>query len=293
MSCALMEQAPAKVNLALHVLGQRADGYHELDSVVAFLPEVADELELRPADALHLRVAGAMSAGVPVDDDNLILRAARAMIEHWPRHFAPVEVVLHKRLPAAAGIGGGSADAAALMRGMCRLFGFTPPPEELHAVALRLGADVPVCLRSRAARMRGIGERLDALRLPSAALLLVNPGVRVSTAEVFRALQARAPQPERGMPEGAFAALPSNARQLAAWLRPMRNDLQPPACAIAPVISRCLQALQAQPGVLLARMSGSGATCFGIFGTMDEARAAADWFARHHPRFWHAVGNLR
>ncbi len=287
------EKAPAKLNLALHVLGRRADGYHALDSLVAFVPRVADELSLAPAEAFGLHLQGARAEGLPTDERNLALRAAMLLLEHWPEQFSPVRITLRKELPTAAGIGGGSADAAAVIRAMCRLFAFTPPDEELRAVALALGADVPVCLHGKAARMRGIGEEIAPLSLPAGAhVLLVNPGVAVSTAEVFARLRAGPPEEARALPPEALRRPWPDARALAATLATLRNDLEPPARALAPAIGECLQWLRRQPGVLLARMSGSGATCFALFADGNAAQDALRAARRDNPDWWAASGTL-
>ncbi|RMD91691.1 MAG: 4-(cytidine 5'-diphospho)-2-C-methyl-D-erythritol kinase, partial [Alphaproteobacteria bacterium] len=241
--------APAKINLTLHVTGQRADGLHLLDSLVVFA-DVGDRLRLERAASFSLTVTGPRAAGVPAGEENLVMRAARLM------GAPPVAITLEKHLPAAAGIGGGSADAAALLRGLAALGGVMPAPERLAA----LGADLPVCLLARPARMRGIGEQLTPLELPEVHLVLVNPGVALPTRAVFAALDSRENPP---MPE----PLPRwrDARELAGWLGRMRNDLEPPARALAPEIGVALDALAQTPGCLLARMSGSGATCLGLY----------------------------
>ncbi|MDR9484517.1 MAG: 4-(cytidine 5'-diphospho)-2-C-methyl-D-erythritol kinase [Sediminimonas sp.] len=261
--------APAKVNLTLHITGRRDDGYHLLDSLVAFA-DVGDRLGVALSDAPHLAVTGPMAAGVPLGGDNLALRAARLM-------GADVRVTLDKHLPAAAGLGGGSSDAAACMRAVAALTG-RPLPDAQAAAAL--GADVPVCLLARAARMRGIGEEVMPLAsFPPLNAVLVNPGVAVPTGGVFaRMTQAsNAPMP---------ALLPDwpDAAALIDWLAAQRNDLQDPAIALQPVIGDVLKAIGAQPGCGLARMSGSGATCFGLFKTQAAAQKAARALAR--PGWW-------
>ena len=290
----ISERAPAKVNLALHVLRRRADGYHELDSLVAFVPQAADVVRIAAAARWGLEVTGPLAEGVPADESNLALRAAMALHRRWPEMFGPVRIALDKRLPAAAGIGGGSADAAAVLRAMWRLAGLAPPRQALEALALELGADVPVCLHAQAARMRGIGERLTPVRLPSGlGVVLANPGVRISTAKVFAHLaQTRrtcAPVPDAALPE----ALPGERDAFLAVLRRLRNDLEPVARAMAPAIDECLHALAALPDCLLARMSGSGATCFALFADVFTARAGAAALRRKHPAWWIAAGTLQ
>lgn len=266
------EFAPAKVNLALHVTGRRADGYHLLDSLVVFAG-VGDQVSAAPASALSLMITGPQSANLLVTDDNLVLRAARAMgVQTW-------HLTLDKRLPVASGIGGGSADAAATLRLMARLTGQSLPPA---ATVLRLGADVPVCLAGQPVRMTGIGEGLHPLAhpLPPTWLVLVNPGQAVSTPEVFRALERRDNAPMQAMPRLRDAA------ELAAWVAMQRNDMEPAATRLLPVIADVRRALSAQPGCLLSRMSGSGATCFGMFADPLSAHAAAQAVARTHAEWW-------
>ena len=290
----ITEPAPAKVNLALHVLRRRPDGYHELDSLVAFVPQVADALHLAPARDFVLDVSGPQAGSVPTDDSNLALRAARAMHRRWPEAFGPVRITLEKHLPAAAGIGGGSADAAAVMRAMCRLYRAAPPEEDLRALALELGADVPVCLHGRAARMRGIGERLEPVALPPGlAILLANPGVEVSTARVFSCLAGERARAGRGCADG-LPSLPAapGPKEFIDHLQGLRNDLQSPATTIAPVIADCLASHAALPEVRLVRMSGSGATCFALFCSLAEAGVALEVLRKRHPDWWCALGML-
>ncbi len=270
MLARLCEFAPAKVNLYLHVTGRRPDGYHLLDSLAVF-PAVGDWLRATPAPALSLEVAGAFGAALAGEADNLVLRAARAL-----GGSAGARIVLEKHLPVASGIGGGSADAAAALRLLCRLWGLPAPAP---SVGLPLGADVPVCLASRPARMGGVGEALTpAPELPAVGMALVNPGVPLATQDVFRA---------RAGGFSAAAVLPAgwaNAAAMAGDLAALRNDLEPPATALCPVIGTVLAALAAAPGCLLARMSGSGATCFGLFPDAAGAEVAARALAR--PGWW-------
>lgn len=270
------EFAPAKINLTLHVTGQRADGYHLLDSLVVFA-DIGDRLELRRADVAALAVTGPMAAGVPPGADNLVLRAAQAM-------GVTLSIHLEKVLPAAAGIGGGSSDAAAVLRGAIALCPeLTLPADQ----GLSLGADLPVCLMARAARMAGIGEVVHPVEgLPDVHAVLVNPGTGVSTAAIFRNL-ARKDNPP--MP----ARLPcwADAADLAAWLSRQRNDMQAAALAEAPVIGMVLAAVAQSEGCLLARMSGSGATCFGLYADAGGAARAAQALAR--PGWWVRAARLR
>lgn len=273
----LTEAAPAKVNLFLHVVGRRADGYHLLDSLAVF-PRIGDTLRATPADALELTLEGPFGGALQAEPDNLVLRAARGLAELAGVH-AGARLILVKTLPVASGIGGGSADAAAALRLLARLWGVAPAPAALHALALRLGADVPVCLASRPARMGGVGETLSpAPALPVFGMALVNPGVAVSTPEVFRA-RTGGFSPPAALPPG-WPDAAAMARALAA----LGNDLQPPAVALRPVIGEVLAALRATPGCLLARMSGSGATCFGVYA--DAATAATAAAAVRRPGWW-------
>lgn len=265
------EFAPAKINLCLHVTGRRADGYHLLDSIVIFAG-VGDRVSGTLADPPSLSVEGPMAAGLSGEGDNLVLRAARAM-------GVSARIVLEKHLPVSSGIGGGSADAAATLRLLARMTGRALPEP---AAVLALGADVPVCLTGRPVRMTGIGEGLAPLPpLPAAWLVLANPGVAVSTPAIFRALARaeNAPLP-RDLPRLR------NAAELAAFLTMQRNDLEPPAIALEPVIGPVKAALSAQPGCLMARMSGSGATCFGLFADPLAAHAAARAIRIARPGWW-------
>jgi 4-diphosphocytidyl-2-C-methyl-D-erythritol kinase len=271
----LSERAPAKINLHLHVVGRRPDGYHLLDSLVVFAG-AADRLTVEPADGLSLSVTGPFAAGLDGEADNLVLRAARTLAASAGVRAAG-RLVLEKNLPVASGIGGGSADAAAALRLLSRFWGIDAG---LKTLAAGLGADVPVCVASRPAVMSGIGEVLaPAPLLPASGMVLVNPGVAVSTPSVFRAREGGfsgvATWPEGGWPD---------AESLAASLRETANDLEPPALRLAPVIGEVLAALPADPRCLLARMSGSGATCFGLYADAAAARAAAEAVKR--PGWW-------
>jgi 4-diphosphocytidyl-2-C-methyl-D-erythritol kinase len=264
---ALSEFAPAKVNLHLHVVGRRPDGYHLLDSLVVFAG-IGDRLTVSPANELSLSVTGPFAAGLDGEPDNLVVRAARALAEAVGIR-ATGRLILEKNLPVASGIGGGSADAAAALRLLCRFWGLQPGAS--GKLAAGLGADVPVCLDGRPALMSGIGEVLaPAPALPELGIVLVNPGVAVSTPEVFRA---------RLGPFSNPACFESDAwpdaDSLVAALDATHNDLEAPARSLAPAVGDALNALAANPGCLLARMSGSGATCFGLFPTPAAASAAA------------------
>jgi 4-diphosphocytidyl-2-C-methyl-D-erythritol kinase len=280
----LTEPAPAKVNLFLHVLGRRPDGYHLLDSLAVFA-DVGDTLRAEPAAVLSLTIEGPFAGALAAEPDNLVLRAARALAAE-AGVTAGARLALAKHLPVASGIGGGSADAAAALRLLCRLWRLDPGPGVLARLAHGLGADVPVCLAGRASRMAGIGERLDpAPGLPECGIALVNPGIGLATADVFRA---------RSGGWSARAELPPawrDAGEMAADLGRPRNDLQPPAIALAPVIGEVLSVLDTSPGCLLARMSGSGATCFCLYGDAAAARRAAS--ALQRPGWWCWGGSVR
>ena len=271
--------APAKLNLYLHVTGRRADGYHELDSLVTFTA-LADTIEIGPAESLRLSVTGPFADALDAGD-NLAALAATALAEKLGRP-ADVRITLDKRIPVAAGLGGGSADAAAVLRGLAQLWRLgAEHAGDLQETALGLGADVLVCLDSRAAHMAGIGEVLSAPPpLPPCAVLLINPGVPVPTGPVFAA--RRGPFSAASRIEEA----PQNAAALAALLRSRRNDLEQPALAQVPEIGRVLARLAAAPGCLLARMSGSGGTCFGLFKDEAAAAGATGAIARDHPAWW-------
>lgn len=262
------EAAPAKVNLHLHVTGRRADGYHLLDSLVVFAG-AADLLEGAAGAGLSLALSGPEAPSLAAEPDNLVLRAARALADAAgvpPR----AALRLEKRLPVASGIGGGSADAAAALRLCARLWGVALPDARMAAVALSLGADVPVCLASRPARMAGVGEVLSpAPALPPFGLLLANPRLAVATPAVFRA-RSGGFRPPAALP-GGWDDAAAMARDLSA----LSNDLQDAAVSLCPAIGGVLAALAALPGARLARMSGSGATCFALFDDPGAARAAA------------------
>ena len=271
--------AAAKINLFLHVGERRADGFHELESLVAFA-EAGDVLTFAHADALSLSVAGPFAAGLAGESDNLVLRAARALKERTG--FAKgAAITLEKNLPVSSGIGGGSADAAATLKGLVRLWGLKLASGQLHGIAAALGSDVPVCVASETSWMEGRGERVDAApALPPCALVLVNPGIAVPTGRVFGMLATRS-----GTGHSKPATLPT-LDALLGYLQKTRNDLEAPGRAIAPVIGEILTALSSATGALLARMSGSGATCFGLFANDADASAAARVLKSDHPDWW-------
>ncbi|MFO1147736.1 MAG: 4-(cytidine 5'-diphospho)-2-C-methyl-D-erythritol kinase [Alsobacter sp.] len=287
----LVTRAHAKVNLTLHVEGRRPDGWHELASLVGFAG-VSDTLALAPGPGLSLQVSGPRAAGAGPDGENLVVKAARALAERR-KGLVLGDFVLTKRLPAAAGIGGGSADAAAALRLLAQANGLSLEDEAVLAAAGATGADVPVCLESRARMMRGVGDLLGpALALPPLFSVLVNPGVAVETAAVFRAMGLKAGEPSG---YGAHSGVASGmaAGDLLAVLRRGRNDMEAAACTLAPIIGDVLAVLGAARGCRLARMSGSGATCFGLFETCRAAAKAAKAIAAQHPGWWVKATALR
>ncbi len=282
-SAALSFPAPAKINLYLHVTGRRADGYHELDSLIAFAG-VGDTVTVGPGDDLSLSLIGPFA--MPPAPDNLVLRAARELARAAGVKGAAA-ITLTKRLPPASGIGGGSADAAATLRALARLWRLAEEDDALKDLALGLGADVPACLGGKCAFVGGIGERIrPAPPLPPAWLVLANPGVPLATATVFGARAGAFSKPD------PFDTAAADARELATLLAARRNDLTGAATAQAPAVGEALAALEAQRGALLARMSGSGATCFALFAEAGEAQAAANGVARAHPGWWVAAAPL-
>ncbi len=285
----LVETAPAKVNLTLRVLGRRPDGYHELESLVAFA-DAGDTLRLTPGDGLSLSVRGPNAGQAGPDADNLVLKAASALASSIIGvRLGSFE--LEKLLPVAAGLGGGSADAAAALRLLARANELRLDDARLYEAACATGADVPVCLDPRARVMRGIGEILSApLDLPPLPAVLVNPGVAVATKDVF----ARWSPPAAPAPLFDWSAVGdlANRDQILRLLAYQPNDLEEPAMAVAPAIAETLTALRALPGCRLARMSGSGATCFGLFSTAAEAILAGQSLSARHPQWWVRAGAL-
>ncbi|MEQ1866165.1 MAG: 4-(cytidine 5'-diphospho)-2-C-methyl-D-erythritol kinase [Micropepsaceae bacterium] len=271
--------APAKINLFLHVGDKRPDGYHNLLSLAVFA-DLGDWLALAPASALSLNITGPFAAALAADDDNLVMKAARALTA-WAGKPLGADLTLEKNLPIASGIGGGSSDAATALLMLAEHWALPIGIEKIRELALALGADVPVCLNRRPTLMSGIGEILKpAPELPPFALVLVNPGVSVPTAQIFKALRTRTgtaePKPFKG----------SSIRDFALWLDQLSNDLAAPAIALAPAITRVEAAITATGDCLLARMSGSGATCFGLYATHEQAKAAASSLAKAHPEWW-------
>ena len=306
------ELAPAKINLYLHVTDKRDDGYHLLDSLVAFA-SVGDRVTVKPAQGLTLTITGPYANAVPNGPDNLVIKAANLLAQHAGLE-ADAHITLEKNLPVASGIGGGSTDAAATLRALVRLWALELPDEHIRhaadhmghdlatrraletlftlwrddldddmmgAIALELGADVPVCLEGRTVFMGGIGEDLHLPPLlPTVWVVLVNCGVAQSTPAVFQARTGDFSPPAR------FTDTPADASELAQILGARTNDLAAPAIALAPAIQDVLDAVQGLDGCLLSRMSGSGATCFGLFTTQESAEIAAQSLGDAHPDWW-------
>ncbi|TWA53897.1 4-diphosphocytidyl-2-C-methyl-D-erythritol kinase [Azospirillum baldaniorum] len=295
---AIAEAAPAKLNLYLHVVGRRDDGYHELDSLVAFA-DVADRVTVQPGVARialrgvdlppvgpRLAISGPFGPALMGENPahNLVIRAAHALAARLGRE-ADAMIALEKVLPVASGIGGGSADAAATLRALARLWDVPVTDRRVYEVAASLGADVPVCVAGRSCYFGGVGEVLEeAPALPETFAVLVNPGVPVPTPAVFKArkdtVKSIFSAPAR------FTEAPADAATLAALLKERRNDLTEPALTVAPVIADALAALEGTDGCLLARLSGSGATCFGLYADAAAAGAAARSIQEAQPRWW-------
>jgi 4-diphosphocytidyl-2-C-methyl-D-erythritol kinase len=270
--------ARAKLNLYLHVLGRRPDGYHELDSLVVFA-EFGDRLAFAPAAALSLELEGPFAEALDDGPGNLVLKAAHLLRERF-RVEEGAAIRLEKRIPVAAGLGGGSADAAAALIGLARLWNLPASDRDLADLARKLGADVPACLAGRAVFAGGVGERLEpAPPLPELGVVLANPRIPLPTASVFAARSGPFSAPARWSGK-------TDAAGLADLLRDRRSDLTRPALALLPEIGAVLTALGDAPGILIARMSGSGATCFGLTGAVEEAKSAAESLRLRNPGWW-------
>lgn len=267
--------ARAKLNLALHVVGQRTDGYHLLDSLVCFV-DIADQLMVAPASDLSLTVEGPFSMGVPVDDGNLVLKAARLFSRETGQGAA---IHLVKNLPHGAGIGGGSADAAAALQALAQLWGQPLPKKD---AILSLGADVPVCLETAPVFMRGIGDEITtAPALPPLWAVLAHPNLPLATPAVFATLQQKDNPPLAPL-RGDFWS----------WLEAQRNDLEAPAIALCPQVASVLNALRGTASARLVRMSGSGSTCFALYDSADASQAAKAALQAAHPAWWVEAGAI-
>ncbi len=264
--------APAKINLTLLVVGQRSDGYHLLDSLVVFV-DVGDWIVAEKADAFSLSVDGPRAKGIPLDKENLALQAALLFGTE-----CPTSLKLTKVLPSSAGIGGGSSDAAATVRAMSELHKVPHPNIDL---IFSLGSDVPVCVAATPARMQGTGDALSAVSVPPLFMVLVNPGMSLSTPQVFSALRRKRNPP---MPTVMPAWL--NTDELTGWLATQRNDLEGPAISVVPEICDVLGVIEATTNCRLSRMSGSGATCFGLYESEEAARLAAQDIQEKHADWW-------
>jgi len=292
---ALIDEGRAKVNLTLRVVGRRTDGFHDLESVVAFA-DCADRLTLTPGSELTLQMSGPLAQACGEASDNLVLKATRLLAERVPG-LKTGSFTLDKILPVAAGIGGGSADAAAALRLLAKLNGLSLDDERLLEVALETGADVPVCLGSRACDMTGVGETLTPLSLPIMPCVMINPCVPVPTRDVFTALGLRNGELLVGVTD-VFRGTdwPEAGASVEDWVEVLAastNDLEAPATRIQPVIGEVIAALNATNGAWLARMSGSGATCFAIYENTADAGRAAEKIRRDHPTWWVHAGTLR
>jgi 4-diphosphocytidyl-2-C-methyl-D-erythritol kinase len=290
-----VEEGRAKVNLTLRVVGRRVDGYHDLESVVAFA-DCADRLTLTPGPELSLETTGPLASACGDTSDNLVLKAARLLGERIPG-LKTGSFALEKVLPVAAGIGGGSADAAAALRLLARLNDLALDDERLLAVALATGADVPVCVASNACDMTGVGETLVPLTPPKMPCVLVNPRVPVATRDVFAALGLRNGELLVGVTDVMMQApsWPEEGGSLEEWVEALAagtNDLEAPAMKIQPIIGEVIAALNATNGAWLARMSGSGATCFALYENTAEAQRGADKIRRERPEWWVHAGTL-
>lgn len=283
--------APAKINLFLHVGDKRADGYHDLCSLAVFAA-VGDTITAALAEQLTLTNTGPFAGALQGEnDDNLVMRAAIAL-QDWARaadrKVDGARLTLTKNLPLASGIGGGSSDAAATLKLLNDLWHLRAGSDDLASLGVTLGADVPVCLEAHAALMQGVGEKLTRWpNLPPIPAVLVNPRVAVMTGDVFGELRARTGTAAPGKPDT------TSPRRMAMWLAQTRNDLQEPATRIAPIIVDALNMISATENCLLARMSGSGATCFGLYETEAEAAAAAKAVQARQPHWWVAATTLR
>ena len=290
----LAENARAKVNLTLRVVGRRVDGYHDLESVVAFA-DCADRLSLLPGAELELKTTGPLADACGDVSDNLVLKAARLLAERVAG-LKTGTFTLHKALPVAAGIGGGSADAAAALRLLARANGLVVNDARINEVARLTGADVPVCVPSLPCVMTGVGESLLPLNLPKLPCVLVNPRVAVATKDVFAALGLRSGELRVGITDVIQAiAWPEAGASVEDWVEAFAassNDLESPAMRIQPIIGNVISALSATDGAWLSRMSGSGATCFAIYENTAEAGRAAEKIRRDHPEWWVHSGVL-
>ena len=274
------ECAPAKVNLSLHVVGKRPDGYHELEMLVAFC-DIGDRIEISTSTAFGLQITGPFAQWLDASPSNLVWRAAEVLRDHCGGEQCGSAVLrLEKNLPVASGIGGGSSDAAAAIRALRHYWKLQIDDVEIVKLALQLGADVPMCLSSRPCRVSDIGEKIEQIELPPLHLVLVNPGIPLSTASVFANKS-----PSNLDPPQVISHF-HDTDSVVDHLRLCRNDLQQSAIELVPEIAHCLQALDKQPNIRLSRMSGSGATCFGLFPSHEAANLAQASLSQQYPEWW-------
>jgi len=286
----LSELARAKINLTLRILGRRADGYHELESLVVFA-DVGDALSLTLGKGMSLDIDGPFAGAL--DSENLVLKACREFLKTWPKaragHFH-----LTKNLPVASGMGGGSADAAAALRLLKRANPGITTDEKISVIAMKLGADVAVCLESRAAFMGGMGEKITPVyELPKTAIVLVNPGLALATRDVFFALQAGEMAEESETTAAVVPRMLSAWDEVAEFIHATGNDLAPVATSLLPVIDDVREALISMDGCMAASLSGSGATCFGLFRDESQAASAAETLSENYPAWWVRAASLR
>ena len=270
--------APAKINLYLHIIGRRADGYHELDSLVGFTAH-GDEIQVRQHEKLYLEINGPFGSSLQANDDNLIVRAARALARETG-YRGGADITLRKNLPVSSGVGGGSADAAATLKALNLLWETGLADEDLAALGLNLGADIPVCILSKAARMNGMGEMVSKVEnLPPLGIILINPGIPISTRRVFQMHQGKF------SPTVELQAI-KDTEVFYEFLARQKNDLQDLAIRMVPAIKEALDILSAETGCRLVRLSGSGATCFGLFDNEILAKASGRAISCHYPNWW-------
>jgi 4-diphosphocytidyl-2-C-methyl-D-erythritol kinase len=281
--------APAKINLYLHIIGQHANGLHLLDSLIAFA-DIHDTIYLEASSELSLEIDGPFANQLTTEPNNMVLKAARGLARLCDVNRG-AQLQLTKNLPVASGIGGGSSNAAATLKGLIQLWGVQPNDQDLLGLALELGADVPACLNGKTAFMSGIGEKItETESIPVCSLVLVNSGRAVSTPSVFK---TRAKSQSSFSKPGCFNFLPNDLTEFVSILKTCRNDLDQAAQVLCPEIGEVLGALEESQGSLLTRMSGSGATCFSLFASLEEAAAAALDLIQRHPDWWVKAGSLK
>ena len=271
--------APAKINFFLHITGKRNDGYHLLDSLVAFT-DFGDEIEIKEANEFSFSINGDFGDALSADDNNLVIRAAKGLAEHNGR-TPNVAIHLTKRLPIGGGVGGGSSDAAAVVRGLCKLWDIAPDSDFMDTLLLSLGADVPVCFNGQTARIQGIGEVIDTdYKIPPVTILLIAPNVSCSTPEIFRSFSGKYRDPIH-VPQRF-----ESTDDFVSFLKLCRNDLQKPAISIVPEIADCIEFLNQSTGCLFSQMSGSGSCSFGLFSDEAAAIKAEEQISINHPNWW-------